>query len=120
MQKTKLILTIIISVLIAGNICLGILYFLNYQELRQVQQQLKSQQTNEKVLFFAKLFVDKVLLGTGTVSFDSRLELENAVRDINDKEIFSKWQDFTNSQSDQESQTAAGSLLKLMFTKIYQ
>ena len=120
MQKTKLALTIIIIVLIAVSASFAVMYLLDRQKLVQDEQQLKEQQTNEKVLVFAKLFVDKVLLGEGTVSFDDRLSLENAVRDINDKEIFSDWQAFTNSQSDKESQTAIGNLLKLLFAKFYK
>jgi hypothetical protein len=120
MQNTRLVLTIIITLSVAGSVCLGVLYYINYQELSLAQQQLKNQQTNGKILLFANLFVDKVLLGQGTVSFDDRLDLENAVRDINDKEIFSQWQKFTASRTDQESQTAVGNLLKLLFKKIYQ
>ena len=111
---------IIISLLVAVSVYLATMYFLNRQELLQAQQQLKIQQSNDKVLVFAKLFVDKVLLGKGTVSFDDRLKLENAVRDINDPEIFSKWQEFTESKTDNESQVTVGNLLKLLFTKIYQ
>lgn len=120
MQKTRLILVIIIAVLIAGNAYFASMYFLNRAELARTGKQLIAQQTNEKVLSFAKLFVDKVLLGKGTVDFEDRLKLENSVRDINDKEIFSKWQEFTNSQSDKQSQTAAGNLLEFLLNRIYQ
>jgi hypothetical protein len=120
MQKIRLFAIIIITILAVAAVLFAVMYFLDRQELLQARQQLKAQQTNEKVLVFAKLFVDKVLLGEGTVSFDDRLSLENAVRDISDKEIFSDWQEFTNSQSDKESQAAVGNLLKLLFNKIYQ
>lgn len=120
MQKTRLFLIIIITILMAGNIWLGVQYFINRAELSQVREQLNIQQANEKVLIFGKLFVDKILLGEGTVLFEDRLKLENGVRDINDKEIFSKWQEFTNSQDNKDSQTAVGNLLKLLFTKIYK
>ena len=120
MINTRLFIVTIITILIAGNILLGVLYFLNRAEIGVLQQQFTAQQTNGKVAFFAKLFVDKVLLGQGTVSFEDRLKLENAVRDINDEQVFSTWQAFTNSTDDRESQSAVGNLLKLLFSKIYK
>lgn len=119
MQKTKLV-AIIIVLLVAGNILFTAMYFLNRAELLRLQEQLKVQQTNEKSLFFAKLFIDKVLLSAGTVNFEDRLKLENAVRDINDPKIFAKWEEFTNSQNDRESQIAVGNLLKLLIIKTSQ
>ncbi len=118
-DKKKLFIIIIVTILAAGNVFFCVIYFLNRAELSKTTQQLKVQQTNEKVLFFAKLFIDKVLLLQGTVGFEDRLKLENAVRDINDKEIFSKWQEFTKSQNDRESQVALGNLLKLLFQKLF-
>ena len=120
MQKTRLFVITIITLLAAVSVYLAVMYFLDHQSLLQVQKQLKAQQNNEKVSIFAKLFVDKVLLSQGTVSFDDRLRLENAVRDISDPEIFSKWQEFTDSKDDNESQITVGNLLKLLFNKIYQ
>ena len=120
MQKIRLFVITLISVLTAGNICLGVLYFINHAELVRCEKQTVIQQTNGNVLLFAGLFIDKVLLGQGTVSFEDRLSLENAVRSINDKEIFAQWESFTKSQTDNESQTAVGNLLKLLFGKVYQ
>lgn len=120
MQKTRLVIITIITLLIAGNIFFAVIYFINRVELLQAQKQLNVQQTNEKSLFFAKLFIDKVLLSEGTVNFEDRLKLENAVRDINDPKIFAKWEEFTNSQNDRESQVAVGSLLKLLIVKTSQ
>ena len=119
MQKTRFFIITAITLLIAAIIYLATMYFLCHQSLLQVQKQLKAQQNNEKVSVFARLFVDKVLLGEGTVSFDDRLKLENAVRDIGDPEVFSKWQEFTESKNDKESQITVGNLLKLLFAKIY-
>ncbi|MEK7658605.1 MAG: hypothetical protein AAB352_01950 [Patescibacteria group bacterium] len=118
-DKKRLSIIIIIIILAVVNIYFGVVYFLNRAELLEVRQQLKTQQANEKVLFFAKLFVDKVLLANGAVSWEDRLNLENAVRDINNKEIFSKWEEFTNTKTDRESQTAVGNLLKLLFARIF-
>jgi hypothetical protein len=118
MSKIKLFVIILITVLVAGNVCFGVFYFLNCKELNQYKKEVVIQQDNTRVFLFADLFIDKVLLGQGTVSFEDRLSLENAVRDIKDNEIFSKWEQFTDSQDDRQSQSAVGNLLKLLFAKV--
>ncbi len=118
MNKTRLFLIIIFTFLVAGNIYLAVMYSLSRLESIQARNQLENQKTNEKAVYFAKLFVEKVLLGEGEVSFEDRLKLENAVRDINDQKIFDQWQAFTNSQSDKEVQISAGLLLEFLFDKV--
>jgi len=46
------------------------------------------------------------------------LQLENAVRDINDQEIFDQWQKFVNGGTNDEGQINLTRLLKLLVTKI--
>lgn len=117
MNKKRLFLVVIFALLVAGNIYFAVMYSLSRFESARAQSQLKSQESNEKALYFAKLFVDKVLLGEGEVNFEDRLELENAVRGVNDQKIFDQWQKFTESQSDREVQESAGKLLQLLFDK---
>lgn len=118
MNKTRLFVITIITLLAASNIYLAVMYGLSQLEAAQTRSQLKSQETNEKALLFAKLFIDKVLLGEGTVDFEDRLKLENAVREINDQKIFNEWQTFTASQGDSEVQASAARLLGLLFDKV--
>lgn len=117
-QIKRLIIITIITLSMALNVLLAVLYTLNWLELRTANQQLQVRQVNEKSLYFAKLFVDNLLLGSGTVGFEDRLRLENAVRDINNPEIFSQWQTFTNSANDGEAQKAAGKLLNLLLDTV--
>jgi len=104
--------------LIATNILLG--GWLIYEKIHEneINQQIKAQQINEKVLVFTKLFVQKVLQGQDGISFEDRLQLENAVRDLNDQSIFNQWQKFTKSQNNTEAQQTAGSLFDLLLDKI--
>lgn len=118
MQRTRLFVIIIITLLVASNIYLAVMYGLIQLESAQVQGQLSDQQTNEKALLFAKLFIDNVLLGEDVVSFEDRLKLENSVRDINDQKIFDQWQAFTQAESDKEVQVAAAKLLDLLFDRV--
>jgi hypothetical protein len=118
MQKTRLAVIIIISVLAAAVIYLSIQNFLLVKELNFLKANYKAQQTNEKAAAFAKLFVDKILLSSGTINFEDRLQLENSVRNLADKEIFEKWQQFTASKGDAETQKIVGGILELLINKI--
>ncbi len=117
MDKAKFLL-IIILVLFLANIYFVTQFVLLNLELKEVQQAVQVQEGDEKSVIFAELFVDKVLSGKGEVSFDDRLKLENAVRDINDQNILLHWQNFVNSKTDIEAQQEAGQLLGLLLVKI--
>lgn len=117
MQK-RLIVIITISLLSAIAIFLAVECFLLASELNSVKASLKTQETNAKAVFFAKLFIDNILLSSGTVNFDERLKLENAIRDLNDPEIFAKWQKLTSSSGNAETQQIVGSILKMLINKI--
>jgi len=83
-----------------------------------MEQVIESQKINEKVFTFSQLFFDKVLQGEKEVSFDDRLELENAVRALNDKDIFNAWTKFTNAKDQGEVQKSFYNLFKLLLNKI--
>jgi hypothetical protein len=116
MEKTKFLAIIIILLLVAlaGVSALCVWYKIDLNNAKQI----KVQQVNEKAMFLAKLFVEKVLQGEAEVNFEDRLKLENAVRDLNDQEIFDQWQKIVNSQSAQETQQNVGTFLNLLLTKI--
>jgi len=92
--------------------------FLSDAELKEANKIINNQQVNTKVVAFAQLFIDKVLSGSTEVSFEDRLQLENAVRGINDQEIFDQWQKFVKSETNGDSQHNLSELLKLLVKKI--
>ena len=118
MAKQKIILITIISILVAGNIFSGVNYFFAQKELQTTTQQLKNQKNNEKIINFAKLFIEKVLKADKEVSFEDRLKLENAVRDLNDKEVLTQWENFVASKTEIDAQNEVKSLLELLVKKI--
>jgi hypothetical protein len=73
---------------------------------------------NLKVVNFLKLFIDKVLKADKEIDFETRLQLENGVRDLNDKEILAAWQKFTASKTEQEAQLEVNNLLTLLVGKL--
>ena len=114
-QKTILI---VILVLLAGSVFFGLRYFTVQKELGQAQAVLETQKINEKVLEFTKLFIEKVLKAETEIDFETRLQLENAVRDLNDEEILTHWQNFTESKTEIEAQKELKDLLEILVNKI--
>lgn len=117
MLNKKIILFIVIFVLIAGNIVLAINYFLVERELWQAKESLAKQQLNTKLINFSRLFVEKVLKAEKDISFEERLQLENSVRDLNDKEMLDQWNKFTESQTEPEAQENVKDLLDILTKK---
>jgi hypothetical protein len=118
MKNQKIILTAIIIVLLLGNVFLGLKYLADKKEAQKSQAALFIQQTNDKVLSFTSLFIEKVLKADSEVNFETRLELENAVRNLGDQEILAQWQKFTEAQTQDEAQSEVKNLLGLLVEKI--
>ena len=117
MPKDKTIYLIIILLLLANVIFIG-QYFASLERVKIAKNLLLTYQRNEKVLNFAKMFVSKILEAGGEVSFEDRLALENAVRDINSKPIFDQWQKFVNAKNEIEAQIELKNLLELLINKV--
>lgn len=118
MAKQKIILITVILVLLIGNVFFAAKYFNTRKELSQTQTALEIQTANEKVLEFTKLFIEKVLKADSEVDFETRLKLENAVRELKDKEILDQWNKFVNSQIEIDAQNELEKLLEVLVDKI--
>ncbi len=117
MKNSKIIL-IITFILLVSSVFFGFKYFNIQKEFRQTQAALEAQKTNEKVLDFTKLFIEKVLKAEEEVNFETRLKLENAVRDLKDEEILAQWQKFTESKTEVQAQNEVKNLLEILVNKI--
>ena len=80
----------------------------------------KSQRLNARILDFTNMFIEDVLMANEEVSFDTRLSLENSVRELNDEEIFAQWQKFTKAGTKDEASVEVKVLLSLLIKKIEQ
>ena len=118
MANRKTILITIILLLIAGNFYFAYGYLSVQKELRLTQSKLETQQINEKVLEFSILFIEKVLKAQTEVDFETRLKLENAIRDLKDEEILAQWQKFTESKTEVQAQEEVKNLLEMLVSKI--
>ena len=118
MSKQKTILSIVILILVAGNAFFAVKYFSTQRELNQIKTVAEAKNTNEKVLNFTKFFIEEVLKSDSEVSFETRLKLENTVRDLGDDEILVQWQKFVESQTESQAQAEIKNLLEMLVCKI--
>lgn len=109
---------ILVLILLTGNVFFGLKYSIAQKELNITQTALESQKTNEKVLDFTNLFIEKVLKAETEVDFETRLKLENAIRNLDNEEILAQWQKFTESETEADAQTEVKNLLEMLVSKI--
>lgn len=117
-NKSKNILILIVLVLIIGNVYFCFKYFNTKKALNQADISIHSQKTNDKIITFNKLFIEDVLKSESEVSFEKRLALENAVRDLKDEEILAQWQKFTESKTEAQAQIEVKNLLEILANKM--
>jgi len=87
-------------------------------ELSVAQSYLQKRTDVTKILEFYKMFVEKVLETKSEVDFETRLKLENNVRELNNPKILDKWQKFVNSKTELEAQAATVGLLKVIVEEV--
>ena len=119
-NKKRIVLIIVIGALLIGNVFFALNYYLTYKDLQETKATESKTEINQKVLTFASLFIKKVLQANAPIDFDTRLSLENAVRDLNDPAIMAEWQNFTNSKTEADAQNSVKTLLGILIDKIQQ
>ena len=110
MDKKIIILVILAIILMGYNIFFTIKYF---SIQRQYDEILDVTKTDDKIKFFNNIFINKVLKSQGEVSYENRLELENAAVNTNDNQIIAQWHNLLESQTEEEAQKGVIDLLVL-------
>lgn len=118
-MKSKILWGAIIVILLGGNLLVGSLYFSATKNLEGARIVISSQRYNTMTLNFMKMFIKKVIKSDKEVDFETRLKLENAVRELNDPTILAQWQKFVNSQAEAEAQKNVKDLLEILIDKVY-
>lgn len=118
MMENKKIIKILTLILILGNIFFAYKYFALSQELETIKSAQSKVELNEKVINFTALFIKKVLQANEEVDFETRLSLENAVRELKDEEIMAEWQKFVGSATEADAQNSVKKLLGILISKI--
>ena len=117
-MNQKQIYLIIIVILLIGNIFLGARYFNTNKELKKAITITAVAQEKTKFIEFNKTFISEVLQAKSEVSYDTRLKLDEMIKDINDQELTAQWQRFTDSQTEEEAQDETVKLLKLLAERV--
>jgi cell division protein FtsL len=117
-SNKKIIIWVVAIALAAAFFFLAFTCFSQQQEIKKARQQLEAQKTNERIVIFLDLFVEKVLKTDKEITFENRLKLENAVRDINDPEILSRWEAFVAGTTEVQIQQGVKDLLEVLVNKM--
>lgn len=117
-MNKRIFIIAIIGILIIGNVYFALKVNSLSGELAELKKEISIFKKNDKVITFSKLFIDNVLKSGKEVDFDTRLKLENAVRDIKDDELLAQWNKFTKSQTEADAQNEVKNLLDLLMKKI--
>jgi Tfp pilus assembly protein PilO len=119
MNNQKNIFIIVIVLLLLGANCFfAYSYFKSNKELKEIKSQQVKSELNTKVVDFASLFITKVLQADKEVDFETRLILENSVRDLKDDDIKREWQNFIASKTEVSAQESVKRLLGVLVSKI--
>lgn len=110
---SKNIFFILICLLVISLIGNGYLLF----SLIKANKFGQIQKVNYQMLDFRNMFTEEVLLADKEVSFDTRLRLETAVRNLKDQEVFDQWQNFVKSSTKEDASLQAKKLLHMLVEK---
>ena len=119
MNKFNKTTVVLIFLLIASNIVWGLQFSSQKTQLNNIKDELAGINQNKKILIFQKMFVEKVLKSNGSVDFNTRVELQNAVTNINDEQITKVWNAFLSAKTEIEGQTAVKELLSQLASRVY-
>ncbi|MCS7200730.1 MAG: hypothetical protein NZ822_01090 [Patescibacteria group bacterium] len=108
---------VIIIILLLFNFYFAWRYFETKRAFSQIKE-ITSANINEDVLNFTKFFIDNVIKVDREVSLETRLKMENEVRNLNDEQILKAWENFVNSQTEDEAQKNIRELLLILINKI--
>lgn len=110
-------LVIIILVSFAGNAFLGFKNIQIQKDLQSTKADLDAKNNSINIINFTRMLVKDVLSAEKEVNFETRLQLENAVRDLNDEEILVQWKKFTDSGLEEQAQIEVKKLLRMLLDK---
>lgn len=113
----SLALIIIILISLAGNVFLGFWNMQMQKDLQLAKSELSAKNNSIGIINFTEMLVRDVLSSDKEVNFETRLQLENAVRELNDAEILSQWKKFTKSGAEDQAQMEVKNLLKILLNK---
>jgi len=107
----------LVALLLLATAFLGYNCWLGQKEIAALRVESAAFHRQDQSLKFLQLFIKKVLKANTEVSFETRLQLESDIRQLNDDKIFAQWQSFVNSKTETEAQNNVKDLLDLLVDK---
>src|SRR3989338_6301890 len=117
MLKIKFLTVIALIMLSGSTLLLAISYDSAQKELESARAVLASQRSGSKSLQFLRMFIKNVIKADSEVNFETRLKLENSVRELGDEQVLVAWQNFVNSKNETAAQEHVKNLLELLAAK---
>jgi hypothetical protein len=108
----------LVLVIIASNAIWAVQYSSLKGKLQESEAKSSAVTRDSGILDFTRMFIDKVIGAKGEIDFDTRLALENSVRNLKDPEILSAWQAFLASKTEAEAQGRVRDLLSVLLRKV--
>ena len=115
LEKTRFVSNVLLIVLLAGNLYFSVQYV---ESLKNSQTPVVDKGAQEvlqiKNANFLKLFINKVVKSSGTVTYEDRVQLENDVRQIHNPELTSQWETFVANKDPKKAEEAATDLMLIL------
>ncbi len=115
LEKTRFVSNVLLIVLLAGNLYFSVQYV---ESLKNSQTPVVDKGAQEvlqiKNANFLKLFINKVVKSSGTVTYEDRVQLENDVRQIHNPELTAQWETFVTNKDPKKAEAAATDLMLLL------
>ena len=115
LEKTRFVSNLLMLVLLAGNLFFSIQYIYSIKDQQAPVVDKGAQEViHIKNSNFLKLFINKVVRSSGTVSYEDRVQLENDVRQIHNPELTAQWELFVGNKDPKKAEQAATDLMLIL------
>jgi predicted DNA-binding helix-hairpin-helix protein len=115
MEKTRFVSNVLLVVLLAGNLYFSVQYIHNLKDSQAPVVDKGAQEVLQiKNANFLKLFINKVVKSSGTVTYEDRVQLENDVRQIHNPELTAQWELFVDNKDPKKAEQAATDLMLIL------
>lgn len=110
--------SVLVSILLAGNVYVSMQYISVSKELTQLKNQASEIKNATVPASVVLTEVLDIVLNTRPTTSDSRIKLENDIRQLGDKAITAQWEAFVGSKDTKTSQANALKVIGLLEDKI--
>ena len=115
MEKTRFVSNVLLVVLLAGNLYFSVQYVQNLKNEQVPVVDKGAQEVMQiKNANFLKLFINKVVKSSGTVTYEDRVQLENDVRQIHNPALTAQWEVFVDNKDPKLAEQAATDLMLIL------